>query len=140
MRDIETGVKFIRLSTGEDLVSEVLEVNTEDNQHYVLINPLKILYMTGNKPGILSISLMQWIFHRVCDVQEFTIYPTEVVTMATPSSSLIEYYQDSIEQFESNIEKQKKNTEFGSEDPENDLDLLEKIQDYLKLNSKRILH
>jgi hypothetical protein len=83
---------------------------------------------------------MQWIFHRVCDAQEFTIYPTEVVTMAVPSSSLIEYYQDSVEQFESNREKQKKNTEFGSEDPENELDLLDKIQEYLKVNNKRILH
>lgn len=138
--EMDNGVKFIRLSTGEDLVSQVLEVNTEDNQHYVLINPLKILYMTGNKPGILSISLMQWIFHRVCDVQEFTIYPTEVVTMAIPSSNLIEYYQDSVEQFEANQEKQKKNTEFGSEDPENELDLLDKIQEYLKVNNKRILH
>jgi len=138
--EMDNGVRFIRLSTGEDLVSQVLEVNTEDNQHYLLINPLKILYMTGNKPGILSISLMQWIFHRVCDAQEFTIYPTEVVTMAVPSSSLIEYYQDSVEQFESNREKQKKNTEFGSEDPENELDLLDKIQEYLKVNNKRILH
>lgn len=139
MDDIDSGVKFIRLSTGEDLVSEVVEVKSEDNQHYVLINPLKILYMTGNKPGILSISLMQWIFHRVCDVQEFTIYPTEVVTMANPSSNLIEYYYDSIEQFEANLEKQKKNTEFGSDEAD-DIDLLEKIQDYLKTNHKRILH
>jgi len=43
--EIEDSVKFLRLSTGEDLVSQTLEVKNDDGAtYYLLINPLKIVY------------------------------------------------------------------------------------------------
>ncbi len=144
---LEESIKFIRLSNGEDLISQLVEVRKEEeDSYYILINPLKIVYMTGNKPGILSISLMQWVFHRVCSDQEFTIYPSDVLTMAKPTDSLTEYYQDSLEHFDEVKEKLKKNTEFSStedgvfEDVDDDK-LLDELKEILtSTSSKRILH
>lgn len=146
--EIEDSVKFVRLTTGEDLVSQILEVNKDEpSAYYLLINPLKIVYLTGNKPGVLSISLMQWVFHRVCDVQEFTIYPNDVITMANPSESLVEYYWDSIEHFTTVGEKLKKNTQFGNESEEelteevmDEGEIVEAIQELLGNTGKRTLH
>ena len=144
---LEESIKFIRLSNGEDLISQLVEVRKEEeDSYYILINPLKIVYMSGNKPGILSISLMQWVFHRVCSDQEFTIYPSDVLTMAKPTDSLVEYYQDSLEHFDEVKEKLKKNTEFSAseegvfEDVDDDK-LLEELKEVLtNTSSKRILH
>jgi len=144
---LEESIKFIRLSNGEDLISQIVEIRKEDeDSYYILINPLKIVYMSGTKPGILSISLMQWVFHRVCSEQEFTLYPSDVLTVAKPTDSLMEYYQDSLDHFDEVKEKLKKNTEFSStedgafEDVDDDK-LLDELKEVLtNTSSKRILH
>ena len=138
--ELEQSVKFIRMSTGEDLVSEVVEVKEEDNNYYILVNPLKILYMSGTtNPNVVSITLMQWVFHKVCENQEFTIYPNDVITMANANDSLVEYYNDSIEHFEKMKEKNKARAE--AEEKEANLDeIIESINDYFKVGTKRTLH
>jgi hypothetical protein len=143
----EESIKFLRLSTGEDIISQVIEVTEKDESHYMLVNPLKIIYMTGAKQGRLSISLMQWIFHRVCSTQEFVIYPSDIITLAAPSSGLKEYYTESVEHFQKVREDLEKNTEFESsseddtfqnEDEENILNELKEM--LMNTSSKRILH
>jgi len=143
---LEESIKFIRLSNGEDIISQLVEVRKEEeDSYYILINPLKIVYMTGSRPGILSISLMQWVFHRVCSEQEFTIYPSDVITIAKPTDSLAEYYQGSLEHFEEMRDKLEKNTEFSSDEETfkdvSENDLLDELKEMLtNTSSKRILH
>lgn len=146
----EESVKFLRLSTGEDIISQVVEVTQKDESHYMLINPLKIIYMTGEKSGRLSISLMQWIFHRVCSTQEFVIYPSDIITLAAPSSGLKDYYIESVDHFQKLREELEKNTEFESsssteeEDPfqdEDEVNILNELKEMLmNTSSKRTLH
>ena len=88
-------VKFVRLTTGEDLITQVTEFISDDDHHYVLMSPMKILYLTG-KTGSMTISLMQWVFNRICDKQTFTIYPEDVLMVADATDDIIEYYWDSI--------------------------------------------
>lgn len=109
-------IRFVRLSSGEDLISEVVEMKKDDDIYYVLRNPLKILYLSSAKTASsLSISLMQWVFHRICEDQDFMIYPTDVVTMGNPTSSMLEYYLNSVEHFESIKEEHKKSIEFDQQ-------------------------
>lgn len=143
---IENSVRFIRLVTGEDLVAEVNYFESDKDTYYVLYNPLKIVYMSGSKPGVLSISLMQWVFWRICETQEFTIYPEDVLTVTTASDSMEEYYWSSVEHFSSSKEKLSKQTEFeeamlDEEPPEDSSDMLESIMEMLKNSDpKRKLH
>lgn len=102
---LENSVQFIRLVTGEDLVSEVTEVENNNEVYYVLNNPMKVMYMTGSKPGILSISLMQWVFWKITDEQEFHLLPKDILTFANASASMEDYYWSSLEHFEQYKEK-----------------------------------
>jgi hypothetical protein len=103
-------VKFVRLTTGEDLITQVTEFISDDDHHYVLMSPMKILYLTG-KTGSMTISLMQWVFNRICDKQTFTIYPEDVLMVADATDDIIEYYWDSISFYDDMTQTKKEERE-----------------------------
>ena len=105
-------VKFVRLTTGEDLISQVTEFISDDDHHYVLMSPMKILYLSG-KTGSMTISLMQWVFNRICDKQTFTIYPEDVLMVSDATEDIIEYYWDSISFYDDMTETKKTERESG---------------------------
>lgn len=119
---IEESVKFVRLCTGEDLIAVVMEVDNGADQYYVLSNPMKLLYTTSTNPGYLSVSLMQWVFQRVCEEQNFTIYSQDVLTIATPTDKMISYYWDCVEHF---VSKQQESVQFGDNEAEGFDDITE---------------
>lgn len=136
---MEQTVEFFRLVTGEDIVSEY-EVQED---HYVLINPCKIVYLTSSKPGFLSISLMQWVFSKLCEEQIFDLPKNQVLIKSSVSESMIDHYFNSVEHF--NKAELKKKMEFDDpimndydeDDPSSNegLNLLKEIMD--KLNRKK---
>lgn len=92
---MEPEVQFLRLKSGEDLITEVEETETT----LLLINPCKILYLKGNKSGFLSISLMQWVFSRITSEQIFEIDKREVLFKTLPDDSMVIHYWNSVEHF-----------------------------------------
>lgn len=105
--ELEDSVKFIRLQTGEDLVTQVTEVKKGNEEHYyVLTNPMKVMYLT-DKTGYMSVSLMQWVFHRICENQDFTIYPGDVVTVGSPTAKLIDYYWATVNRYDQVLQDRK---------------------------------
>ena len=141
----ESTVKFVRLTTGEDIIAEVLYFEDDKVKYYVLNNPFKVVYMTGNKPGILSISLMQWVFWRITNTQSFTVYPNDVITVADTTDSMEEYYWSSVEHFNEYKEKLSKQTEFNDNSFESEIedtaDVVQTILDGINnIDPKRKLH
>lgn len=128
---LENSVKFVRLNTGEDLVSEVSEVENDDNRYYVLHNPMKIIYQMNMKGGGLTISLMQWVFARICDDQDFIVYCNDVVTMNKPTDSLENYYWETVEHFDTVKESLAKKTSFDN-DVKDESEFLSELQDMLQ--------
>lgn len=92
---METEVLFLRLKTGEDLITEAQETD----QTYILLNPCKVLYLKSPKSGYLSISLMQWIFTKICSEQVFEIDKREVLVKTVAEDSLVKHYWNSVEYF-----------------------------------------
>lgn len=94
-------IYHIRLNTGEDLISEVLWPSTKpgSESHIVLVHPMKIICLPSNKPGFVTLSLMQWVFTKISTEQEFNIYSRDILTMSRPNSNLKEYYRETIEYF-----------------------------------------
>lgn len=92
---MEQNIEFFRLVTGEDIVSEC-EIH-DDN--YRLINPCKVVYMSSRKDGFLSISLMQWIFSKICEDQIFELPKNQVLIKSKPNEKMIEHYYSSVEHF-----------------------------------------
>lgn len=128
-------VMFIRLVTGEDLISEVSEYeelstskdSTENLHYYILHNPMKVLYLQGVKSGYVSISLMQWVFGRVCQDQTFDLSMGDILTTGNPSDKMHEYYWNavalSLEKDESYASAN--NNEYESDDDVEDGSLLD---------------
>lgn len=139
----DTSVRFIRMQTGEDLIAEVTEVKSDDEWYYVLHNPLKIIYTVSDRPGILSVAMMEWIFSKVVNNTSFPVYPNDIITMVEPSIEFEEYYLETLDNLEKIRERQNANMEFSSskeglsqydEDEEQvfDVDRLKQIIDTLK--------
>lgn len=81
-------VKFIRLNSGEDLITEVSFIDDQ----LVLINPLKIIY----KQDALVMAFSPWIYFSICDNQEFPLISESVLTIQNPTKEIINYYKDFI--------------------------------------------
>jgi hypothetical protein len=118
--ELKSDVMFVRLTTGEDLVSEVTEVRDESgNEHYyILNNPMKVLYLSGGKAGYMSVSLMQWVFHRICREQTFNIFPNDVLTIGYPTDKMVNYYWNCVDEAYSRLEENAKKTNYGYKEEE----------------------
>lgn len=118
--ELKSAVMFVRLVTGEDLVSEVTEVrdNSGKEHYYILNNPMKILYLTGGKAGYMSVSLMQWVFHRICEDQTFNVFPDDVLTIGYPTDKMVDYYWNCVDESYSRREENAKKTNYGYKEEE----------------------
>lgn len=126
---------FIRLVTGEDLIADVIW----NDDHVLFINPMKIIYVLGDTPGSLKLSLIQWVFPRITNDQEFLINGDDILTCAELSIELLEYYFDTLDQNARGaniiVESYKNEDEF--DDSYDESDLVEEFSD--KNKKKKIL-
>lgn len=133
-------VMFIRLVTGEDLISEVSEYeevssskdSTENLHYYILHNPMKVLYLQGVKSGYVSISLMQWVFGRVCQDQTFDLSVGDILTTGYPSDKMHEYYWNAVAL---SLEKDESYASVNNNEPDDD----ENIEDGSLLDNEDAL-
>lgn len=95
MTDDHSMAKFIRLQNGDDIVSEAVEIQEDDEHFYMLINPLKVVYMP-TKGGYMSIAFMPWVFPSLVDRHEFTIHFDEILMISDVSKNVNEHYWESI--------------------------------------------
>lgn len=136
---MEQDIRFLRLVTGEDIVSEVKETKTE----FVLMNPMKVLYMTSSRPGYLSISLMQYVFSKISYEQVFNMPKVHVVMHSAPRDTLITYYHETVEHF---LDKRDEVTEFEDdvddieepEEDENGMELLKEFMQSIKIDKRKL--
>ena len=128
--------KFLRLQNGDDLISEVVELGDDDNVYYLLINPLKVVYMESENIGYVQIAFMPWVFPKICDVQEFTLHLDDILFITEISSKMNEHYWENVESFIAYKETGKLPSK---EEPEtHDEEIIKEILDGLA--SKRTFH
>ena len=87
-------LRFVRLNTGEDIITELSFIEDKENKntYYVLSNPLKIVYSISKNSDQIGISLLPWVFDRLCATSQFVIFCKDVLTMTIPSDELKKYY------------------------------------------------
>jgi len=131
----EPEIKFLRLVTGEDIIGLIQEIPKDDfdEWHYRIQDPMKIVYLSNPiAPTRMSISLMQWIFSRICTEQMFKIYTNEVLTVGIPSASIIEYYNEALDRIDRHEEVIDDNTTIDEDE------LIESIKDYFKKDTETV--
>ncbi len=135
---MDTEILFLRLKNGEDLIAEVQEMD----KTYILMNPCKVLYLKGSKTGYLSISLMQWVFARICSDQTFEIEKSEVLFKTFPEDTLIEHYWNSVDHFlnmesKDKVEYESMTESYEEESPMTTEEGIELIKKLLEIKSDK---
>lgn len=156
MEELQYNTMFIRMNSGEDIISEVaFTTDPSDQDVMILKNPLKVGYGISEQTGNIVVNLMYWVFPRLCDHQNFPVYSTDVVTVAQPSESMTKYYHTTIEKLNLFYSKGDKLSNYNVSDAmsndedveelndedytEEDLDYVKEMMEELK-NKKRKLH
>jgi len=124
---MDNPVKFVRLNTGEDIITEVIFVR-DGEDHYLFVNPLKIVYNLGVKPDSLLVAFSPWIFSSLCAKQEFPIFPSDVITIADPSEDVIDCYWEFIEK----MDKAKKRTAAKEQEAYIENEITEEEEEFLR--------
>ncbi len=136
----QTDIKFIRLNTGEDIISQVVETtDRNNNQNFLLIRPLKIVYMATPHGGTTRIALtvVPWVYPSVSNIQEFEIYVNDILTIAKPSQTLINFYDKYWNEDDEYETKAVSDDEF---EKMSDGDLLNVVKRALSGNTKPTIH
>ena len=130
-------IQFIRLNNGDDVVAQVIEVGENDQINYILVNPLKVVYMPSQQgAAYLQVAFIPWVFTRICSEQEFIIHAEDVITMSNVSSYMEEYYWKNMDHFISKDEDvSTENEELETEEETSLEELLEAIK-----SSRRTFH
>jgi type I restriction-modification system DNA methylase subunit len=126
----EADTMFVRLVTGEDLITDIIW--TEDN-NFIFINPMKIVYLIGDDPGVLKLTLVQWVFSRISESQEFMVNGDDILTMAPISKELMKYYNETMNTKEITVETPKSNFD-------DDFDEADLVSSFTEQEKKKILH
>ena len=137
MDDVTT--KFLRLQNGDDIVTQMVEIDDDNGLMYLLINPLKILYMQSEKNGSLQLAFMPWVFPKVTASQEFTIMPEDVLLISIASEKMNKYYWENLEYYMNMFEGK---DETPTVDPEPEHDESEHLDNILEMikSAKRTYH
>lgn len=129
-------IKFIRLVTGEDIVSEVTDIS---NGKMYINNPLKVVYTPSMNTGFLSISLMQWVFTRISKNQSFDMDLHNILIMTDADDHLVEHYKESLLTFSKKGNDD--DTEYDTLEEQDGIDMLNNLIDKIKSkNNKGKLH
>lgn len=138
----EPEIMFFRLVTGEDIISLSQEIPKDDlsDSHFLMKNPMKIIYMQNPLiPSKMAISLMQWVFGRICEIQEFKVYENDILTISYPSESLMQYYNEAVTAMEAKPMMDLEEPDILDEDDmEDDSEMIKSILEHIEPTKKTI--
>jgi hypothetical protein len=130
---------FVRLKNGDDIITECYEYQDDNGRYYVMMNPLKAVYMDSSRgPGYLQVAFMPWVYPKLSRTQEFTIGADEVLMVQETSEKMEEYYWDSIDQL-TNQEPEKINASTRMDKIREALEELGLDGD-LDISDKKVMH
>lgn len=133
--------KFVRLQNGDDIICEMLELEDGDNLLYMIVNPLKIIYMPTSS-GSLQVAFMPWVFPKICDHQEFTLNPEDVLLVSNTSEKMNNYYWENLDQYVNMYEEGKIVDEEEIEETVDETEQAESVKEVLEqlAKSRRTYH
>ena len=131
-------IKIVRLQTGEDIISSIIE---DDNSDMVLLNNPMRMIVKRIQTGQSVFMMMPWLPIEVIKEDSAIIYNSDIITMVDPKDSLVEYYQNMVnESIVSGMNDDSEEVFFESEEEE-DFELTEEeIQEVENYKKNKLLH
>lgn len=131
--------KLVRLQNGDDIISEVVEMEDENGVIYALFHPLKVVYVPSETTGYLTVAFMPWVFPRLCEQQEFIIHSQDIMFMADVTPKMNEYYWTNMDYYtkKASAEEEKATQKAEQEDS---FDKLKEALEEAGLYNKKVYH
>jgi hypothetical protein len=131
--------KLVRLQNGDDVISEVVEMEDENGVIYALFHPLKVVYVPSETTGYLTVAFMPWVFPRLCEQQEFIIHSHDILFMADVTPKMNEYYWNNMDYYtkKATAEEEKETQKAEQEDS---FDRLKEALEEAGLYNKKVYH
>lgn len=134
----ETGVKIIRLNTGEDIIANCV---LDDETNCVIVgNAMKVVITRVSTFGKTMLVMMPWLPLELIDEDLASINYDDIITIINPKQSFVEYYNNTVEQFQAALELKKEDSEneFDSDEEESDDMDEETIKEFMdKLRARK---
>ena len=138
MDDIENPIaKLVRLQNGDDVISEVVEIEDESGVLYTLFHPLKVVYIPS-ETGYLTIAFMPWVYPRICDQQEFVVHSQDILMICDITDKMNEYYWENLDHFSKKTAKEEERTEERLK--EETFDKIKEAFEQAGIDTKKVYH
>ena len=89
----ESSIKILRMQTGEDIISSIQE--DDKNETILLNNPMKVV-IRRDVSGSTIFVMLPWLPIEIIKEDAAIVYTSDVITMVEPRDSLIEYYNNAV--------------------------------------------
>lgn len=97
-KDVEQ-VHMIRMNTGEDILVRIIEAT--ENMVKVHL-PFRIVYYASKeKPGVLAITLVPWVYKTISNEQIFSLFKKDIIFISKTNLDVLQYYIMASEFFDS---------------------------------------
>jgi hypothetical protein len=93
MTNEQPSVKILRMQTGEDIISSIQE--DDKNETILLNNPMKVV-IRRDVSGSTIFVMLPWLPIEIIKEDAAIVYTSDVITMVEPRDSLIEYYNNAV--------------------------------------------
>ena len=132
-------VKLIRLNTGEDIIALCLF----DDDSVTVDNPMKVYVRRDTESGKTMLIMLPWLPLEIVQDEYAHISLQDIITVVEPKESFVEYYFDTVAQYQVLIEKQERDLKADDvlEDQEDlDDETIEELLELLKEKKKHSIH
>lgn len=89
----ESNVKILRMQTGEDIISSIHE--DSENDMILLNNPMRVI-VKRTSAGQSIFMMLPWLPIEIIKEDAAIVYGSDVITIVEPKDSLIEYYNNAV--------------------------------------------
>ena len=138
----ETETKLIRLNTGEDIIANCI-IDVEGGS-ILVSNPMKVYVRRMAEMDQKMLIMMPWLPLELIEEDFASIDYSDVITIVQPKKTFIDYYFDTVEQYQAAMLQSEENGEinFGENDLEEDVDeeTMQEMLDILKERKKNSIH
>jgi hypothetical protein len=93
MTNEQPSIKILRMQTGEDIISSIQE--DDKNETILLNNPMKVV-IKRDVSGSTIFVMLPWLPIEIIKEDAAIVYTSDVITMIDPRDSLIEYYNNAV--------------------------------------------
>lgn len=136
----QTGIKLIRLNTGEDIIANCID--DEANNTIMIGSPMRVVVRRLSESSQSMLVMMPWLPLEIIEEDLATINYQDIITVVEPKKSFIEYYNNMVDQYKVSLETMKDQDFFGEEqeDDEIDEDMMQEMLDLLKERKTKSIH